>query len=119
MGAEASVGALSVAIEGPVEQIESGSLSGLRRVAGGLASAIIEAAAHERANQISHTLQESLLPPALAVGSWFDLAAQPETCCGHPPATFHHLSPTRTVRLSCSKPSSPPRWVPVTPQPCQ
>lgn len=75
-GAETSLGALSVAITGPAEQIDEGSLRDLRRVAGGLASAIIEAASHERANQISQALQASLLPSALAVGSWFDLAAR-------------------------------------------
>jgi len=75
-GNEASLGALSVAIEGPAEQIEGASLRDLGRVAAGLASAIIEATAHERANQISQTLQKSLLPPALSVGSWFDLAAR-------------------------------------------
>ena len=73
---EVSLGALSVAVQGPPEQIDDGTWRDLRRVAAGLASAIIEAVAHERADQISQALQESLLPSALAVGNWFELAAR-------------------------------------------
>ena len=70
------LGALSVAIDGPADQIEPRQIGDLGRVAAGLASAITEAAAHERATQISQALQKSLLPTALAVGSWFDLGAR-------------------------------------------
>lgn len=70
------LGALSIAIDAPAERVEPRQVRDLGRVAAGLASAITEAAAHERATQISQALQKSLLPTDLAVGSWFDLAAR-------------------------------------------
>jgi hypothetical protein len=75
-GGDTTLGALSVAIDEPPDRIDGARLRDLRRVAGGLAAAITEAAAHDRANQISQALQESLLPAELAVGNWFDLAAR-------------------------------------------
>jgi serine phosphatase RsbU (regulator of sigma subunit) len=76
VGGGSTLGALSVALDEPAESIDGEQLRDLRRVAGGLASALTEAVAHERANQISQALQESLLPTALAVGGWFELAAR-------------------------------------------
>jgi hypothetical protein len=73
---DSTLGALELAIDEPPDGIDGGQLRDLRRVAGGLASAITESAAHERANQISQALQKSLLPTDLAVGDWFDLAAR-------------------------------------------
>lgn len=75
-GGDSTLGALELAIDEPADRIDGGQLRDLRRVAGGLASAITESAAHERANQISQALQASLLPTDLAVGNWFDLAAR-------------------------------------------
>lgn len=75
-GDDAAFGALSVALGEPAEEINAQHMHDLYRVAAGLAFAITEAAAHERANQISQTLQASLLPADLAVGGWFDLAAR-------------------------------------------
>jgi hypothetical protein len=73
---DSAFGALSVALSEPAEEINALHMRDLSRVASGLAFAITEAAAHERANQISQTLQASLLPADLAVGPWFDLAAR-------------------------------------------
>ncbi|HEX4864305.1 MAG TPA: PP2C family protein-serine/threonine phosphatase [Acidimicrobiales bacterium] len=75
-GLDSAFGTLSVALSEPADKIHARHMSDLRRVASGLAFAITEAAAHERANQISQALQASLLPTDLAVGSWFDLAAR-------------------------------------------
>lgn len=75
-GEDSAFGALSVALSEPAEGINAPHMRDLARVASGLAFAITEAAAHERADQISQTLQASLLPSELAVGPWFDLAAR-------------------------------------------
>ena len=75
-GEGSAFGALSIALSEAADEINALHLGDLSRVASGLAFAINEAAAHERANQISQTLQASLLPADLAVGSWFDLAAR-------------------------------------------
>ena len=75
-GGDSAFGSLSVALSEPADEINAHHMRDLARVASGLAFAITEAAAHERANQISQTLQASLLPAELAVGPWFDLAAR-------------------------------------------
>jgi serine phosphatase RsbU (regulator of sigma subunit) len=73
---DSAFGVLSVAVEEPFDSISPSNMADLRRIAAGLSSAIVESAAHERANQISQALQKSLLPTDLEAGRWFDLAAR-------------------------------------------
>ncbi len=74
-GPAGGFGALSVALDASAEEAAE-ALGDLQEVADALGSAIADATDHERATQISQALQTSLLPSALPVGEWFDLAAR-------------------------------------------
>jgi serine phosphatase RsbU (regulator of sigma subunit) len=75
-GADSPIGTLSIGLAEPASEVGPSHLRELSRIASGLASAITESTAHERATRISQALQSSLLPSDLAIGSWFELAAQ-------------------------------------------
>lgn len=72
----ASLGAMSLHVERPREGSGPHHRRDLERVASIVARAMSEADSHQRAAQISHALQVSLLPGALPEGDWFELAAR-------------------------------------------